>query len=127
MKNIKGLIILTVAVLALVVAPSVAQVQGFGQSLAQLPGDAVRLIGAFVTAGVAWLLLKVNMGEWTQALAAVIAPIVVAFLERLTGMIPSVYDNLLLSAIHLLVLFLSGSMGVFLVAKRGREPKTLLA
>lgn len=124
--NTKGLIILAVAVLAFVFAPSVPVAQGFGQSLVSLPDDAVQLIGALVTAGIAWLLLKIDMGQYTQALAAAIAPIVVALLERLTGMIPAVYDNVVLSVIHLIVLFVSGSVGAFLLIKRIRQPNQLL-
>jgi hypothetical protein len=124
--NTKGTIILAIALLALLFVPSVEQAQGVAQGLAQLPDEALQLIRWAVTAGVAWLLLKVDMGGFTQILAAAIAPIVIAALERLTGMIPPVFDNLVLSLIHLLVLFIGG-LGSFLLFKRAREPKTLLA
>ena len=124
--NIKGIAILTLALLALLFVPSVSQASAFGQTLVQLPEEFTRLVLYAVTAGVAWLLLKVGMGQYTQALAAVIAPIVIAALERLTGMIPPVFDNLVLSILHLIVLFVGGSIGMFLLFKRARQPEQLL-
>lgn len=124
--NAKGWLILAVALGAWLFAPTVAAAQGFGATLTQLPDEFRDLILAAVTAGVLWLLTKVNLGQFTDALAAVIAPIIVAALERLTGQIPPVFDNLVLSILHLIVLFVSGSIGFYLFVKRARNPRYLL-
>src|SRR5262245_2967141 len=126
-KTVLAVLVFLVVVGAWVFAPTLAAHSSFTQGLTTLPEDAVRLIGAAVTAGVAWLLLKVDLGQYTAALAAALAPIVVAVLERLLGLIPPVYYNVVLSVIHLLVLFLSGSIGVFLFIKRVRSPEGLLS
>lgn len=124
--NKNGFLVAVLAILALLFVPSVPVANGFGQSLVALPAEFQTLVLAVVTAGVAWLLLKVNMGDYTQSLAAVISPIVIAALERLTGMIPPVYDDVVLSILHLIVLFVSGSVGAFLLFKRAKNPKGLL-
>jgi hypothetical protein len=96
------------------------------ETLVALPDDATTLIAALVTAGLAYLLLKINMGQYTQTLAAAIAPIVITAIEGWLGLIPPIFDNLVLSILHLLVLFVGGSVGSFLLFKRAKQPKQLL-
>lgn len=123
--NTKGLSFLIVALLALVVVPVLPAAQGVAQGLVALPPEFTDFILTLVTAGIAWLLLKVNLGDFTQPLAAVIAPIITTVLERLLGQIPPVYDNLVVSILHLIVLAL-GSIGAVIVARRFRQSKQLL-
>lgn len=113
---------------ACVAVPAVAPSNTLAQGLVGLPEDATTLILALVTAGVAFVLTKVNMGQFTQPLAAAIAPILVVVIENLLGMIPPSFDNIVLAVIHWLVLFVSGSVGALVIAKKvGRkEVKTLL-
>jgi hypothetical protein len=119
--------VLLALVLVFLMAGCAAQPTAFAQSLIGLPEDGKTLVLALVTAGLAWLLLKVNMGQFTQPLAAAIAPIVVLVLENVLGMIPSSFDNIVLAVLHWLVLFISGSMGAFLLFKRSKAPRSLLA
>lgn len=125
--NLKAGLIFGASLAAWILAPGVAVTNAFATNLVALPDDALKLILALVTAGVAWLLLKVNMGQYTQLLAAAIAPIIIAAIESALGMIDPVFDNLLLSIIHLLVLFISGSIGTLLLFKRFKQPAQLLA
>lgn len=113
---------------ACVAVPAVAPSNTLAQELVGLPEDATTLILALVTAGAAFVLTKVNMGQFTQPLAAAIAPILVVVIENLLGMIPPSFDNIVLAVIHWLVLFVSGSVGALVIAKKvGRkEVKTLL-
>jgi hypothetical protein len=96
------------------------------QGLMQLPDEGRILILTLLTAGLAWLLTKINMGQYTEALAAAIAPIIITGIEMGLQMIPALYDNVVLSIIHLLVLFIGGSIGFVFFFKRVKEPKTLL-
>jgi Na+-transporting methylmalonyl-CoA/oxaloacetate decarboxylase gamma subunit len=106
--------------------PPPAPTTAVAQTLVALPDDATTLIAALVTAGVAYLLLKVNMGQYTQTLAAAISPIIITVIEGWLGLIPPIFDNLVLSILHLLVLFVGGSVGSFLLFKRAKQPKQLL-
>lgn len=128
--NTKGLIVTTVILLALFVVPTVPAVQGIAQQgiaqgLTTLPDDFKLLILNLVSAGVGWLLLKVNLGDFTQLLAAVLAPMIVTILERLTGGIPPIYDNLVLSILHIIVVSI-GTIGLLIIARRIRQPQQLL-
>jgi len=110
-----------------VAVPAVAPQSALGQGLIGLPDDAKVLVLSLLTAGIAYLLNRVNMGQYTQALAAVIAPIIITAIEAGLQTIPSIFDNLILSLIHLIVLFLAGSIGTLVFVKRAKTPKTLLA
>jgi hypothetical protein len=96
--------------------------QGAAQ-LAGLPDDAQVLIFSLITAGVTWLLLKaseffkIDLSGYANAAAAAIAPILIAIIESWLGLIPPVFDNLVLSIIHLIVLLI-GSLGAFFLFKR---------
>lgn len=121
----------TIALSACMVEPAPEPTQGVlapvANTLVALPDDAATLIAALVTAGLAWLLLKINLGQYTQVLAAAISPIIITLVEGWLGVIPPVFDNLVLSLLHLLVLFIGGSIGAFLFVKRANQPKQLLA
>ncbi len=109
-----------------VAVPAVAPENGLAQSLVALPDEGRILVLSLVTAGVAFLLSKVNMGQYTQVIAAVFAPIIITLIESGLQTIPPIFDNLVLSLIHLLVLFISGSIGALVFFKRAKQPKTLL-
>lgn len=93
------------------------------QGLMELPDEGRNLIMMIITAGATWVLLKlsevfhVELSGWANAIAAALAPIFVTIIESRLQLIPPVFDNLVLSIIHLLVL-LVGSLGVFFLAKR---------
>lgn len=111
---------------ACVAVPAIAPTNSLAQTLVGLPEDAQTLILALVTAGVAFLLTKVNMGQFTQPLAAALAPILILVVENFLGMIPPSFDNIVLAVIHWIVLFVSGSVGAFMLFKRGRNIRNLL-
>lgn len=102
--------------------------------LASLPDDAKELIAVLITAGLTWVLLqlaaalKIDLSGYAAPLAAVIAPIVITLLESYLALIPPVFDDIVLSVIHFLVLLL-GSIGGFVLFKRvkRKETKQLLA
>ena len=93
------------------------------QGLMELPDEGRLLVLSLITAGVTWVLLKlsdvfkIDFSGYANAIAAALAPIVVTAIERYLQLIPPIFDNLVLSIIHLLVL-LVGSLGVFFLAKR---------
>jgi hypothetical protein len=112
------------------VAPTVSLVQG----LTTLPPDGLELIMFAVTAALAWLLLKLgelvgsDLASYIQPLAVVIAPILVTIAEKYLGMIPSTYDAIVITLIHLLWLAV-GSVGAYLITQRLKNKKvtTLLS
>ena len=91
--------------------------------LMQLPDEARILILQLVTVGVLWLLLKLSQitgkdfSGYAPAMAAVIAPIIITLLESALGTIDPIFDNLVLSIIHVIVLLL-GSVGGLLLFRR---------
>lgn len=93
------------------------------QGLMELPDEGRLLVLMLVTAVVTWLLLKASeffkkdLSGYSNAIAAAIAPILITLIESWLQLIPPVFDNLVLSIIHLLVL-LVGSIGAFFVFKR---------
>jgi len=97
------------------------------QNFVPLPDEAKVLILSLLTAGVTWLLLqlsaltKVNLSGWANVVAASLAPIIVTLIEAGLKLIDPIFDNLVLSIIHLIVL-LVGSLGVFWLAQRKRAP-----
>jgi ABC-type transport system involved in cytochrome bd biosynthesis fused ATPase/permease subunit len=129
MKKVFRFIVVFVAVVLLsacVASPAVAPQSAIAQGLVALPDEASVLILSLLTAGVAWLLAKVNMGQFTQPIAAALAPVIITALEGFLGTIPPVFDNLVLSLLHLLVLYVGGSIGVYVLAKRKPTNKGLL-
>lgn len=97
-------------------APTVA-------GLAQLPEEGSILVFTLVTAGVTWLLLKLSewtgkdLGGYANAIATAIAPILVTLIESYLNLIDPIFDNIVLTIIHLIVL-LVGSIGTFFLFKR---------
>jgi len=93
------------------------------QGLSQLPEEGSLLVLMLITAGVTWVLLKlsevfhVDLSGWANAVAAALAPIFITLIEAGLKLIPPIFDNLVLSIIHLLVL-LAGSVGTFFLFKR---------
>lgn len=131
MKKIGYIVVLMFVVLVLV--GCAAQPSAFSQKLIGLPEDGKTLIAAFVTAGVAWLLLQVGMwlnmdtSKYVQPLAAAIAPILVMFVEYGLALIPPAFDDITLAVLHWLVLLISGSVGAFVLVKRSKTPQRLLS
>jgi hypothetical protein len=119
----KRFLILVVVIVGVFVLTACSVAQGVTQSLVGLPDDANILIFALVTAGVTWLLLKlselthVNLNGYANAIAAALAPVLVTLIEAALKLIPPVFDNLVLSIIHLIVLLIS-SLGTFFLFKR---------
>ena len=97
------------------------------QNFVPLPDEAKVLILSLLTTGVMWLLLKlseltkVDLSGWANAVAAALAPIIVTLFEAGLKLIPPIFDNIVLSIIHTIVLLI-GSLGVFWLAKRKRAP-----
>jgi|SRR5688572_8393134 len=97
-------------------SPAVARLQ-------QLPEDGQLLVASLLTAGVTWLLLKasevfkIDLKGYANAVAAALAPIVITLIESWLQLIPPIFDNIVLSIIHLVVL-LVGSIGTFFLFKR---------
>jgi hypothetical protein len=89
----------------------------------ELPDEGRILVLSLVTAGVTWLLLKasdafnVDLSGHANAVAVALAPIVITLIEAGLRLIPPVFDNIVLTIIHLLVL-LVGSIGAFFLFKR---------
>lgn len=91
--------------------------------LLELPDEGRILVLSLVAAGVTWVLLKlsevfkIDLSGWANAVAAALAPILITIIESGLQLIPPIFDNLVLSIIHLLVL-LVGSLGTFFLVKR---------
>lgn len=92
-----------------------------------LPDDAKALILQGVTAAVLWVLLllggwfKIELGGYANAIAAALAPVVVVVIESYLQLIPPVFDNVVASVIHLIVL-LVGSLGAVWLVQRKPAP-----
>lgn len=110
--------------IALLVSGCATQVTA---GLQQLPDEGRALVFMIVTAGVTWALLKlgevlkIDLSGWSNTIAAVLAPVLVAILERYLQLIPSVFDNIVLTIIHLIVL-LVGSLGTIWIVQRKPAP-----
>lgn len=93
------------------------------QKLVGLPDDAQTLIFVLVSAGVTWCLLKlsqltkIDLNGYAGGIATAVAPVLVALIEAWLKLIPPVFDNLVLSIIHLIVLLI-GSIGTFFLFQR---------
>jgi len=97
--------------------------QGITNGLQQLPDEGRLLVFMLLTAGVTWLLLKasvvfkVDLSGYANAVAAAVAPILITLIEVGLKLIPPVFDNIVLTIIHLIVLAV-GSIGAFFLFKR---------
>jgi len=91
--------------------------------LMELPDEGRLLVLTLLTAGVTWLLLKasivfkVDLSGHAAAVAAALAPILITLIEAGLRLIPPVFDNIVLTIIHLIVL-LVGSIGTFFLFQR---------
>lgn len=101
-------------------APQVAQLQ-------QLPEEGSMLVFSLVTAGLTWVLLqlsavlKVDLSGYANMLASALAPVLVALIESKLQLIPPIFDDIVLSVIHIIVL-LAGSLLVFHFVQRKPAP-----
>ena len=104
------------------------------QGLAGLPEEGSLLVWTLVTAAVTWALVQlglalgIDLGGYIQPIAAILAPILIALIEKYLQLIPAQFDSIVLTIIHLIVLAL-GSVGTLIVLNRVKkqETKTLLA
>lgn len=126
MSKIILFVLLALLLVGCVAEPAPPANTAIAQTVTQLPEDAGTLIFALVTAVVAWLGSKLNLGQYTQPLVAVIAPALITLLENFLGTIPTVWDNAVLTILHYIVLFVAGSIGLLVTAKRIKQPTTLL-
>jgi hypothetical protein len=97
------------------------------QPLVGLPDEAHNLIFILLTAAVTWVLLKlsivfkIDLSGYAGMVAAGLAPILVAIIEKWLALIPSTFDSIVLTIIHLIVL-LVGSLGTFWLFQRKAAP-----
>jgi len=133
MKNSLAWIAVLAVAVAMVVFPlAPVTTNALAQGLVGLPEEGLQLVLFLVTAGVAYLLLQLgvllglDLSGYVQPIVAIVAPILVAFIEKYLGMIPPVYDNVVLTIIHLIVL-LVGSIGTVLLFKRRSNLKQVYA
>ena len=120
---------LSVILLTVFLLTACAPAAGAVAPLLELPDEGRILILSLVSAGVMWVLLKlsevfkIDLLGWSNAVAAALAPILVTVIESYLQLIPPIFDNVVLSIVHLLVLFV-GSLGAWFIAKR-RAPSLL--
>ena len=133
MKNsLAWIAVLAVTVVAVVFPLAPVAANALAQGLVGLPEEGLQLILFVVTAGVAYLLLQLgvliglDLSGYVQPIVAIVAPILVTFIEKYLGMIPPIYDNVVLTIIHLIVL-LVGSIGTVLLFKRRSNLKQVYA
>ena len=102
-----------------------------GNSLAKLPDEGGLLLTSLLTAGVGWVLLQlgtslgVDLKGYIQPVTVVLAPILITIIENYLNLIPSVYDNIVITVIHLIVLAV-GMVGWNFLFKRAASPKVVL-
>lgn len=95
--------------------------------LQQLPDEGRLLVLTLVTAAVTWVLLqlsavfKIDLSGWANAIAAALAPIIVTVIESYLRLIPPLFDNIVITIIHLIVL-LVGSLGTIWIVQRKPAP-----
>lgn len=98
------------------------------QGLSQLPDEGRQLVFILLSAAFTWILLKlsevtgIDLKGYAPVVATALAPIIVTLIESWLQTIPSIFDNIVLTLIHLVVL-LVGSLGTFFLLKR--KPATL--
>ena len=118
----KAFVCLFLVVFSFVLFACSGMQQGAAQ-LQQLPDDGRNLVFILATAGVTWLLLKiseltkVDLSGHAGAVAAAVAPVLITLIEAGLQLIPPIFDNLVLSIIHLIVL-LVGSLGTWFLIQR---------
>jgi hypothetical protein len=117
MKKIVVLLFVAVmfATLAACSAPA-----GLTQTLTVVPTELQTLIAALLTAGLTWLVLQIkaiDLSSYVPAVVAAISPILITLIQGWLGLIPTVYDDLVLAVIHMIVVGL-GSLGALLFVKR---------
>jgi len=116
--------IVSLLVLLVFILSACAPITNF---MGPLPQEAQLLILTLVTAGVTWGLLKlsqvlkINLSGYADLIATALAPILVTLAESWLKLIPPVFDNVVLTVIHLIVL-LVGSLGVFWISQRKPSP-----
>ncbi len=90
------------------------------QTLTQVPTELQTLIAALLTAGLTWLVLQIkgiDLSGYVPAIVAAVSPILITLLQGWLGLIPPVYDDLVLAVIHVIVVGI-GSLGALLILKR---------
>jgi len=117
MKTIKRIlfVLLSMLILAACAAPATLT-----QTLTQVPTELQTLIATLLTAGLTWLVLQIkgiDLSGYVPAIVAAISPILITLIQGWLGLIPPVYDELVLAIIHVIVVGL-GSLGALLLAKR---------
>lgn len=120
------LVVMVFTLAACVAAPAVAPKSAMAQGLVALPDEGRILVLTLITAVVTFLLLKINMGQLTEPIVAILAPILITAIEAFLQTIPPVFDNLVLSIIHVIVLGV-GSLGSYVLFKRSNTPKKILS
>jgi hypothetical protein len=117
MKTLRLVILFVLVALVLsACSPAVAGLQ-------QLPEEGRLLVFTLLSAALTWLFLKasiffnIDINGYANAVAAALAPIVIALIESWLQLIAPIFDNIVLSIIHLVVL-LVGSIGTFFLFKR---------
>lgn len=126
----KFVVLLLVAFLLVGVLSACAAPATLTQTLVGVPTELQNLISALLTAALTWLLiqaglaLKIDLTGYVAPLLAIISPIVITLLTGWLGLIPTVYDDLVLAIIHVIVIGI-GSLGTLLLFKR-KTKATLL-
>lgn len=116
-------VVFLIVVFGMMVLSACAPAQGVAAQLVALPDEGRLLVLSLLTTGVMWLLLKaseffkVDLSGYANAIAVALAPIIITLIERALQMIPPVFDNVVLTIIHLIVLLI-GSIGTFFLLKR---------
>ena len=111
------------AMAAMVLTACAAQVT----QLQQLPEEGVKFVSILITAGVTWGLLKlgallhIELRGYADAAAVALSPIIVGIIENYLRLIPEIYDSIVLTIIHLVIL-LVGSLGTFWILQRRPAP-----
>lgn len=125
MKNFLVYVLVLGSLIALTLFPTT------GNSLAKLPDEGGLLIMSLLTAGVGWVLLQlgtalgVDLKGYIQPVTVVLAPILITVIENYLNLIPSIYDNVVTTVIHLIVLIV-GMVGWNFLFKRAARPKSVL-
>lgn len=133
MKNAFRLLFVAVLVLFTLTACAPLAASGTVRGLAGLPEEAkvliLSLITALLTTLFAWIATQfhIDLSGYVEPLALVVSGIVVTFIESQLQLIPPVFDSLVLSVIHILVLIATGGfMLLFYRKARARATRTLL-
>ncbi len=121
-------IVLPILILLLLVAFAFLY-QAPAQGLQQLPEEGSLLVLMLVSAAVTWALVElgtvlgIDLGGYVAPIAAVLSPLIITLIEGYLQLIPPIFDNLVLSIIHLIVLAV-GSIGTLIAIRRTKEKDT---